>query len=125
VFTRQSLVIVCAAGVIWAAYGSASAYSGNELYRDCDPTNNDLFLQGRCFGYVSGIIAGVAYGAYGEASRRNLGKLMYKPFCIPDNVTQGQFVNVISNYLQDNPQIRHWDAGLLVTAAAIKHFPCP
>jgi len=44
--------------------------------------------------------------------------------CIPQKVTNGQMGDVLIKYLQDHPEKRHNDVGVLAWRAFRKAFPC-
>ena len=47
-----------------------------------------------------------------------------KFYCIPNNVTQGQVLDVIVKFLEDHPQNRHQNATVLISVALRDAFPC-
>ena len=75
--------------------------SGNEVYEDCTGPKGSPKMEG-----ISDALN------------------MDGSVCTPANVTVGQVVDVIVNYLQANPKYRHISASLLAGAALREAFPC-
>lgn len=99
---------------------SARAMTGNELKKICDFLLSEnrsahQFESGQCGGYVRGVL-----DAYRIAFILNH---QPEPYCISNDVTYGQQINIVTRYLNDHPEIRHFDAALLVTTAATDAFP--
>jgi len=44
--------------------------------------------------------------------------------CVPSSVTNGQSLDVVKKYLEQNPEYRHEYMGILVTKALNKAYPC-
>ena len=85
----------------------AQYQSGNELYSDLTHRTD----AGQMFGM--GYVVGVTDAFIG------------KELCIPKNVTQGQLVEVVTNFLASRPHIRHQPADILVLVALGQHWSCP
>lgn len=99
---------------------------GNELLRKCNDAK--MFLDtnkfetplealntGICFGTVQGV--------------RNTMQIMQNydgrgMACIPESVTNGQAVRIVTNYLNNNPESLHDGEVSLVMVAYMKAFPC-
>lgn len=94
-----SLLLVCSTA-------QAQFQSGNELYSDITSRSDGVQL------FAMGYIVGVTDAFIG------------KELCIPKNVTQGQLVEVVSNFLASRPQIRHQPADILVLVALSQHWAC-
>ena len=93
------LMLVCSTA-------QAQFQSGNALYSDITDKSDAVQL------FAMGYIVGVTDAFIG------------KELCIPKNVTQGQLVEVVSNFLASRPQIRHQPADLLVLVALSQHWAC-
>ena len=88
----------------WAAWGYLS---GNALYAIC--TSSALADQRECLGYVEGVMdVGVHYG----------------PQCLPDGTVAQQVMDVVKNYMRDQPQDRSDEASSLVVLAVTKAWNC-
>ena len=87
---------------------SASKVTGNDLL---EYLNNDLDISK---GYVMGFARGVDYESIFS------GELV----CIPDNVPNKQFILIIKKYLNDNPEILHEPADILIYSALMDAFSC-
>ncbi len=90
----------------------ASFESGNTIYAGLEDWKRDSSANpikaGISFGYVIGV-----HDALNDAV-----------ICTPSNATKGQLVDIVFNYLRDNPQIRHKPADELIIQALIKFYPC-
>jgi len=95
-----SLLLVCSTA-------QAQFQSGNALYSDI--TNKSDAVQLFAMGYIVGVTDA----------------FIGKELCIPKDVTQGQLVEVVTNFLASRPQIRHQPADLLVLIALSQHWACP
>ena len=96
--------------------GSAwDALDGNKLAEDCRayPSGKvkdtvTALSVGTCFGYIWGVV-----GAGDRSS-----------FCIPDGVKQLQVIDVVKQWIDQHPALRHYTAASLVTKALKESFPC-
>ena len=94
-----SLLLVCSTA-------QAQYQSGNNLYSDLTHRTDAAQM------FAMGYIVGVTDAFIG------------KELCIPKDVTQGQLVEVVTNFLAGRPQIRHQPADLLVLVALSQHWAC-
>jgi Rap1a immunity proteins len=86
-------------------------YGGNALYEQC--SGNNALQQAACQGYIP--------GAFFQA----MGLLPAKvATCKDRNVTAGQLVDVVKNFLVAHPEQRQYGAADLVTTALTSAFPC-
>jgi hypothetical protein len=106
--------LVLAAGLLWPvsalAQNDVSGFlTGNGLYQNCT-SSNDLD-KAICLGYVMGVTEGLQ-------SRHTT--------CVPKGagVSGGQIMDVVTNYLRDHPEARHYAAFSEVELALKKAFPC-
>jgi hypothetical protein len=85
--------------------------SGNSLYELC-LTEPPV----KCAGYIEGIV---------DANNLVTASLRKSPMlCIPKGVTLRQLVDVVLQYLRDNPSDRHYAAAGEVVLALGGGFPC-
>lgn len=49
---------------------------------------------------------------------------MDKVFCPDKSVTWGMMTRVVAKYLEDNPNVLHYDPGSLAIEALIRAYPC-
>jgi hypothetical protein len=102
--------------LLLASLPAAAGYdNGNRLYEDCSSAN--YFNRGYCGGYVVGIVDAI------ESLQRSR-VMASTTLCIPDDVSKGQLVDVVTKYLGDNPQKRTREAAGLVPEALNDAFPC-
>jgi len=94
-----SLLLVC-------SIAQAQYQNGNNLYADL--TGNTIAEQMFAMGYIIGVTD----------------SFILKEVCPPRDVTQGQLLDVVTNFLANRPQIRHQPADLLVVLALRQHWPC-
>lgn len=93
------LMLVCSTA-------QAQFQTGNALYSDITSRSDAVQL------FAMGYVVGVTDAFIG------------KELCIPKDVTQGQLVEVVTNFLASRPQIRHQPADLLVLVALSQHWAC-
>ncbi|MGB7655220.1 MAG: Rap1a/Tai family immunity protein [Novosphingobium sp.] len=91
--------------------------SGNTFLQHCRDANSgkpgvSSLDFGLCYGYLAGIVDGDSLGEHPHV-------------CRPNGVTNGQAMDVVLKFLEDNPADRHYSAGPLVLLALMKAFPCP
>lgn len=95
---------------------SKDSSSGDRLYAVCGNSGN-AFDQGLCDGFIGGVLAGVQ-ADHGLAGRTSA-------ICTRPSVTNGQIIAVVTQFLQENPDIRDQDAGGIALVALARAFPCP
>lgn len=83
--------------------------SGNALAKQCSQSSA-AFERGFCYGQI-----------HAESTILDLGE---NRICIPDEVTLGQKIKVVTKYLEDHPEALHLDSTLLIKNALEKAFPC-
>lgn len=80
---------------------------GNKLLSDLKETS-PYYNQGVGLGYITGVAD----------------SLVGIMFCPPPNVTAGQLVDMVKNYLENVPAERHMSADILVTKIMKTMWPC-
>jgi len=107
---RVGIIALCLALI--AGNAQAGFLDGNQLYQFC--TASDDLSQMQCLGYVEGV-----------ADYLNLiSAENHRPLCVPVLATGRQVVDVVLNYLRDQPQNRTYDAELLVATALATAWRC-
>lgn len=121
-----SLAAISAALTLSSSPAHADYLNGNDLYKDC--RNDDVAYQRGCAFFIFGVVgehqrltSTVNYWAIREDPPKP--QLSYA-FCLRDRVTGGQLVEVVTQYLQDNPANRDSPATALVIAALAEAWPC-
>ena len=91
-----------------------STTTGNDLLEYCESKERP-FPTGLCLGYVLGAsdVESMEGAAFPDRARSY----------VPNNVSNGQMIDIVVKYLKDRPEERHMLAGLLVEAMN-KAFPC-
>jgi hypothetical protein len=84
----------------------AQYQNGNNLYQDL--TSTAVAQQMFALGYIVGVVD-VHIGV---------------ELCVPKDVTQGQLLDVMTNFLASRPQVRHQPADILVLVGIGQHWPC-
>lgn len=100
-----------------AAYPQAAKAdhkSGEVLLSFCDA--EFVSTQQLCMLYIEGVLDG--YEAHIHSTAKEM------PWCIPGVLTVGQVADVVVRGLKKRPEILHYSAGILVSAALIEAFPC-
>lgn len=114
--------IILAVALVVVMAGTASAFSGNELSKEC--VSNFQFCEGYIFGVKSGV---------GQQALSTWGRLLVQngeedktphPICIPEGVTTTQLAKVIIKYLDLNPEFLHYTAAQLVREGLMINYPC-
>jgi hypothetical protein len=113
--------------------GSGSATNADELlagdlYSFC--TSNDQAVINACRFYVLGVVQGVGLGdgTTFDASRKQMVERKKTIFCIPDNMSQAQMVNLVRDLLalefKGYPEDRKLAAAGVVAGIMHTRFPC-
>jgi Rap1a immunity proteins len=95
----------------------AKAYvSGNELWVACEAAEGKgSVMDAACGMYVLGTVDTVRV-------LHDSKQITY--YCIPDNVTNGQLVDVVKLYLRNHPENRQYAGPTLIMMALKEKFPC-
>ena len=103
--------------------------SGNAFLRLCSvvekneiETNQEGQHVVACVAYVEGVVQGVS--AEVAFVRDVGGKEPLKPFCLPDNVENGQIIRITLKYIRNHPEEAHQSTVILVVQALREAFPC-
>jgi Rap1a immunity proteins len=106
-FSIRLRALIVAIGLLWPSSGFSEEIrgfvDGNQLYERCNKPDDF------CAGYVAAVSDALGPDQH---------------VCIPNAVTVKQAADVITNYLRDHPEQRHyaaWGLGLLALRLA---FPC-
>lgn len=116
---RQVIFTVVAAAVAIVATSPARAagyYTGSELHASCIAQSPEAAApqkRAMCRGYIGGAIDALTLDHF----------LRGQQACIPNEVTLGQIIDVVTNYLRDNPASRHNGAALIARVAIVEAFP--
>ncbi len=102
----MKIAIVCLA----LAAGPAHAFfkDGNKLLSELNNNSGTNVLPAIGMGYITGVtdaLLGITH-------------------CPPDNVTAGQVRDMVRNYLENNPAIRHLPANQIVVSVLRGVWPC-
>ena len=95
------LALALAAGAAQAG----SFWDGNKLY---NKLNGSIFEQGQALGYIMGVADA------GESVS----------ICAPNNVTAGQMHDIMKNYLESTPAVRHLAADSIISVVLGRVWPC-
>jgi len=104
---------IAVAAVVPSAPAHAD-YTGNDVLKDCSV--GATWSTGACFGRVIGAVKGVQLMASLSGQPA--------PFCMRDNVTNGQVVDVVTVWLRAHPSERDLDSEVVTSLALRDAFPC-
>jgi Rap1a immunity proteins len=104
----------------------AQATTGQQIQNQCKAlvgTRNpsDAFDGGFCPGFIDGVINSQSMW---EANDKLLRRNHPQSFCLPQEGTNGEYLQVFVKYLDDHPEELHKPAALLLVQSLIKAFPC-
>ncbi|MFC4667777.1 Rap1a/Tai family immunity protein [Seohaeicola nanhaiensis] len=112
----------------------AEPITGNDVHGACNNQEASV-AQGFCIGYVLGAVEGMKWGALisiASMSRKeraldemDLMSSAALGFCIPQEVQNGQILDVVKLHLDAVPAQRHESARTLIMEALSEAFPCP
>lgn len=86
--------------------------SGYKLLALCEGQGHASF-ELQCLGYIQGVA---------DASRGENWK--ERSYCVPRGVLTGQMQKIVVKYLNEQPEILHYTAYILVQQALLEAFPC-
>ena len=99
--------LICAALAATISGVSSAGFVDGNLLQKRAKDDGDID-----FAYAIGYVVGVADMGDGEE------------FCLPVNFSAGQALDIAKNFLQKYPDLRHYNAALLVSASLKQKFPC-
>jgi len=106
--------------VSWASPVWADFKDGNKLYTACqeEDDNSVSYVQqsAECHGYITGVIDAI------NGPDRGVGDFT---FCVPPEALGLQVMDIVTNWLSNHPQDRHYGAHALVAIALSEVWPCP
>lgn len=109
---------------------TAEPMTGNELLTICEQ-KDQLAQQGFCTGYILSALEGIKWGIsvpmlqMGKKTEEvdSTGNILLG-YCMPAEATLGQQIDVVVQFLTENPSTRHRSARSLVQDAFMAAFPC-
>lgn len=113
----RSSVVICAA--FFSINASAGFLTGNELLSRLKDYRSGAITSMVTAAGGAGFVIGVA-----DARDGIIDSGTELRFCIPVGATQGQLIDVVIRYLDRNPELRHYPAHALTTAAYSLSFTC-
>ncbi len=111
---KHLLLFIVVSSFPITAFAFDAYYDGNILYEGLKHWESDY----KTYPIEAGMAAGYVIGVTDEL--RNSSALI----CIRKDVTQGQVIDIVFKYLNDNPQARDFTAESDVGVALMKAFPC-
>src|ERR1700689_3719645 len=110
------LIILATATVLLFSVRDAKALSGNELKGYCAKPEGS-FEYSLCIGYITGSLDSYV-------SMEKLSVIPPKSFCLPNGVTNGQFLAMTKKNLEDHPEQLHFIASSFLLEMIGEAFPC-
>jgi hypothetical protein len=102
--TKASLAVAILLALTIPASAQSSA---NEMLSGCTPPLREALRQGRCAGYVAGLV--YARSVF---------------LCVPEGATPEQGVRVVVKYIEARPERMHEPFGKLALEALEEAWPC-
>lgn len=104
--------------------------SGNAFLQTCSAvdkpteamTSIEMLHGNICLAYIVGLVDGVSLQV--DLSRVSSHAELF-PYCLSDEVGNGQLVRVLLKYIRDNPAKAHLPTATLFGMAMKEAFPCP
>lgn len=96
---------------------TAQTQTGNDLFRICNAERSSpTFLQedAQCAGYLSGALDSLL--TFGIAEKNGI--------CVPTGIELGQVRDLVRNFLNTYPQLRHQSGTTIVMGALYTGFAC-
>ena len=97
--------LLAAAVITVASAANATWFTGNQILNQI---HGEPFERGGAAGFVTGVASAIN----GDLA------------CIPAGISVGQMRDMVANLLQNNPNIGHQPAEIIVAALLIAEFPC-
>ena len=121
---RSSALLIVAMTLSITALGApasaAERIDGRQLLEQCEklgegPANH--YYAGTCAGYIMGVIDS-HNGAVGTE------KMSEPYFCVPDEVSRGELIDIALKYVEEHPERRHFGGATLIWMALVFEYPC-
>ena len=100
-------------------------HTANELYRNCEPDEDDqtrLIKRVQCASYIMAVVDTARTAPLVSAAIGGHEPTLY--LCIPPEVEVRQLVDIVVAYLRANPADRHLNASGQVQMALLKSYRC-
>ena len=122
----KPVTVIFALFVCFAISGKAKAQmTGQQMQEKCKELIVDKpapsFDGGFCAGFIS---AAIDDESMWRASDKEQKQTHILSFCIPQNGTNGQYLQVFLKYLDEHPEELHKPANFILHEAFSKAFPC-
>lgn len=88
------------------------AYDGNDLYKWATDYSKDNVANGNAIFYEGYVSASASFA------------IAFQTICIPAKTRDGQFFDIVYDYLKSNPSKRTDNAVVLITQALKEAYPC-
>lgn len=113
----KKILIAITAAVMLSSSGAwaITFVTGSELLTSCTEPSGSV-RRAMCSGYMAGVAGGYTL--------RGAWENIPEDICMPDGVTIGQLVRVVTKHLEEHPEKLHFGAASLATNAYLEAFPC-
>jgi len=106
---RMTLALVLL--LLTCCVGANVFKTGYGLHNECN--NESSKAQSYCLGFVTGVAEVLDSNAVNGYSA-----------CVPNKVNQGEVRDIVVKFLEDHPELRHYEAHVLIARALSEAFPC-
>ena len=114
---KKLLIAISAVAMLCcsAAYAESGSFlsTTSDLHKDC---TGDSFSLMYCLGYIEGVLDAE------EVVRRKKG--FERRFCINEAITSEQALQIVVNFINEDPQWLRQPSSAVVLSAFVKKFPC-
>jgi hypothetical protein len=111
---RRFLVTAMLLGCL-SMQAKSDDFSGSELFDQCTSKTPELRTQ--CDIWIRGFAAGLSSGQEAASLEPRI--------CLPDGFTGAQAALIIKKFMDEYPQLLHYNAKLVAIVALANEFPCP
>lgn len=132
---RKSALVLCFALAVAGPARAQTILSAYDWLRAADAFTSQKpnidFTEGNALGYLQGfiqaqkewLIVDIAYLML-EAKSNPKALFRTKHYCVPQNVSTGQIVEIAKKYMHNHPERLHEEAGYVMFSALLEVWPC-
>jgi hypothetical protein len=110
---------VLVASLALAGHFEVKAETGSELLSHCSAAENNHWERGLCASNI-----GIVVETLSALKNVSPESSPLANFCLADGVTEEHIVEVVTDWLRENPKYQYYDASILVMIAMSEAWPC-